>query len=128
MLIIRRSKLCYTPSGIITLSRWPSHAQVVHGTATYSDVTFQMQSINFWNLLSVFFFLMSLPQDNMKYKTFWYFSVCCWYFRAWSLDGYKVIHTTSFRRMCTSAVTLLHVSIPDKIAFIMGCCGAGALI
>jgi len=42
VLIIRRSKLYYTASGIITLCRWPSCAQVerglsqpVHRTATY---------------------------------------------------------------------------------------------
>jgi len=28
--------LYYTASGIVTLCRWPSGAQVVHGTATYS--------------------------------------------------------------------------------------------
>ena len=40
--LIRRSKLYYTASGIITLCRWPSGAQVerglsqpVHRTATY---------------------------------------------------------------------------------------------
>ena len=42
LIIIRRSKLYYTASGIITLCRWPSGAQVkrvlsqpVHRTATY---------------------------------------------------------------------------------------------
>jgi len=36
VLIIRRSKLHYTASGIITLCTWPSVAlQPVHGTATY---------------------------------------------------------------------------------------------
>jgi len=42
VLIIRRSKLYYTASGIVTLCRWPSRAQVerglsqpVHETATY---------------------------------------------------------------------------------------------
>jgi len=43
VLIIRRSKLYYTASGMVTLCRWPSRAQVergllsqpVHGTATY---------------------------------------------------------------------------------------------
>jgi len=43
VLIIRRSELYYTASGIVTLCRWPSGAQVgrevlsepVHGTATY---------------------------------------------------------------------------------------------
>jgi len=33
LLIIRRSKLYYTASGIITLCRWPSGAR--RGTATY---------------------------------------------------------------------------------------------
>ena len=44
MLIVRRSKLYYTASGIVTLCRWPSGAQVerrlsrpVHGTATYRE-------------------------------------------------------------------------------------------
>ena len=31
VLIIRRLKLCYTTSGIITLCRWPSGAQVERG-------------------------------------------------------------------------------------------------
>jgi len=42
VLIIRRSKLYYAASGIITLCRWPSRAQVervlsqpAHRTATY---------------------------------------------------------------------------------------------
>jgi len=42
VLVIRRSKLYYTASGIITLCRWPSGAQVerglsqpVHRTANY---------------------------------------------------------------------------------------------
>jgi len=34
VLIVRRSKLYYTASGIITLCRWPSRAQHVHGAAT----------------------------------------------------------------------------------------------
>ena len=33
--IVRRAKLYYTVSGIITLCRWPSGAQIVYGTATY---------------------------------------------------------------------------------------------
>jgi len=38
VLIIRRSNLYYTASGIVTLCRWPSGAQVesgLHGAATY---------------------------------------------------------------------------------------------
>jgi len=34
VLIIRRSKLYYTASGIITLCRWPSGAQVERGLCT----------------------------------------------------------------------------------------------
>ena len=40
VLIIRRLKLYYTASGIVTLCRWPSGAQVLsqpaHRTATYT--------------------------------------------------------------------------------------------
>ena len=46
VLIIRRSKLYYTASGIVTLCRWPSGAQVergpVHRTATYRVCLYQM--------------------------------------------------------------------------------------
>ena len=49
VLIIRRPKLYYTASGIVTLCRWPSSAQVeralsqpVHWTATYRVWRYQM--------------------------------------------------------------------------------------
>ena len=52
MLTIRRSKLYYTASGIITLCRWPSRAQVerwpVHGTATYRWDDTRGCIIQFW--------------------------------------------------------------------------------
>ena len=35
VLIVRRPKLYYTASGIVTLCRWPSRAQSVHRTPTY---------------------------------------------------------------------------------------------
>jgi len=38
VLIIRRSKLYYTASGIVTLSRWPSSAQVGRGLHVSSTV------------------------------------------------------------------------------------------
>ena len=34
VLIVRRSKLYYTASGIVTLCRWPSVAQVERGLCT----------------------------------------------------------------------------------------------
>ena len=40
MLIMRRSKLCYTASGIITLCRWPSRAQVERDLKNYSFCIF----------------------------------------------------------------------------------------
>jgi len=36
VLIVRRSKLYYTASGIITVCRWPYRARPVHVTATYT--------------------------------------------------------------------------------------------
>ena len=51
VLIIRRSKLYYTASGIVTLCRWPSgarvesaqaHSQPAHRTATYRVWRYQM--------------------------------------------------------------------------------------
>ena len=62
VLIIRRSKLCYTASGIITLCRWPSGAQVervltqpAHRTATcrcndtrYCIIQFDLLMMSKW--------------------------------------------------------------------------------
>jgi len=55
VIIIRRSKFCYTASGIITLCRWPSRAQVerglvgpVHRTATYRCADTRSCIIQFW--------------------------------------------------------------------------------
>ena len=55
VLIVRRSKLYYTASGIITLCRWMSGAQVerglsqpVHGTATYRCDDTRDCIVQFW--------------------------------------------------------------------------------
>jgi len=43
-LIIRRSKLYYTASGIVTLCRWPSGAQVERGPSATLHVATQITS------------------------------------------------------------------------------------
>ena len=55
VLIIRRSELYFTASGIVTLCRWPSGAQVerglyqsVHRTATYRCDDTRCCKIQFW--------------------------------------------------------------------------------